>query len=710
MTRQMAALSLWVAFLTLSSTVLATDRLVPSEYPTIQAAIDDCNNGDIVIVEPNTYTGPGNRDLDFGGKAITVQSINPTDPCIVAATIIDCNGSVADPHRGFYFHSGEDVNSVVSGLTITNGYAEAGGAIYLENSGATILRCRVIGNAAKNGETVFDGWEYGTDGGKGGGICCISSSLVVYDSNIAGNNAGNGGDGLDGAGDGGSGGGIYSDASSSLVVRDSIITSNVAGDGGDGFMGGGGIGGDGGGICCCSTIIENCTISGNRTGKGGADYGMGYRSGDGGGICCTGSLTLINSVITENEAGDGSGPLHGNGYGGNGGDGGGVYCLGCPLVEIEDCNISGNSAGHGGAAGFTTWGGGRGGNGGGVYCESCSTVTIETSIFKDNSAGNADGGVEEGGQGGGIWCSSASVSNCVIIGNTSGDGSLDLYGDDIGTNAGDGGGIYCGSVTISNCLIVDNSTGDGGAALWEGGDGGDGAGIFCSTGSSAVVTSCTIAGNITGAGGDSGFTPGANGIGGGLYADSNTVISDSIIWGNSPEQLFGQDCNNVSFCDIGNDTCTGGTGNISADPLFVSPGYWADANDPNIVVEPNDPNAVWVDGDYHLSQIAAGQVLDSPCVDAGSDTAVNLGMDKFTTRTDKVWDKGIVDMGYHYSENIADLNDDGMVDMVDFAILTSQWQQELSSPSADIAPAGGDGIVNERDLRLLVDNWLWVKD
>jgi hypothetical protein len=53
-----------------------------------------------------------------------------------------------------------------------------------------------------------------------------------------------------------------------------------------------------------------------------------------------------------------------------------------------------------------------------------------------------------------------------------------------------------------------------------------------------------------------------------------------------------------------------GKGNIDADPYFVEPGYWADANDPNIIVEPNDPNAVWVDGDYHL-------LPDSPCIDTG---------------------------------------------------------------------------------------------
>ncbi|MCH7846416.1 MAG: right-handed parallel beta-helix repeat-containing protein, partial [Acidobacteria bacterium] len=64
-----------------------------------------------------------------------------------------------------------------------------------------------------------------------------------------------------------------------------------------------------------------------------------------------------------------------------------------------------------------------------------------------------------------------------------------------------------------------------------------------------------------------------------------------------------------------------GTGNISSDPLFVS--------------------------GYYLSHIAAGQGSDSPAIDAGSDTAANLGLDTRTTRTDDVTDTGTVDLGYH---------------------------------------------------------------
>lgn len=67
-----------------------------------------------------------------------------------------------------------------------------------------------------------------------------------------------------------------------------------------------------------------------------------------------------------------------------------------------------------------------------------------------------------------------------------------------------------------------------------------------------------------------------------------------------------------------------GSGNINADPCFIS-----------------------VAG-YFLSQIAAGQLIDSPCVDAGNTDANSIGLANYTTRTDSIGDQGVVDMGYHY--------------------------------------------------------------
>ena len=55
---------------------------------------------------------------------------------------------------------------------------------------------------------------------------------------------------------------------------------------------------------------------------------------------------------------------------------------------------------------------------------------------------------------------------------------------------------------------------------------------------------------------------------------------------------------------------------------------------------------------------------------------------------------------------VADLDFDYDVDFVDFAILGNQWFQPPSIPSADIAPEGGDRIVDGLDLAVLAEHWL----
>ena len=102
----------------------------PADFTTIQAAIDDANNGDTVIIQPGTYTGPGNRDISIKSKVITVQSVDPNDPDIVAATVIDCEGTESDNHLGFISPAADKPGTVLAGLTIIHGYAINGGGIY----------------------------------------------------------------------------------------------------------------------------------------------------------------------------------------------------------------------------------------------------------------------------------------------------------------------------------------------------------------------------------------------------------------------------------------------------------------------------------------------------------------------------------------------------------------------------------------------------
>jgi hypothetical protein len=90
-------------------------------------------------------------------------------------------------------------------------------------------------------------------------------------------------------------------------------------------------------------------------------------------------------------------------------------------------------------------------------------------------------------------------------------------------------------------------------------------------------------------------------------------ISNCVIWNNfAPRDPQLSDIYDTIYYSCIQDWIFGGEGNIDADPCFVEPGCWVDANDPNIIVEPDDPNAVWIEGDYHL-------LRGSPCVDAGTD-------------------------------------------------------------------------------------------
>ncbi|MBN2456930.1 MAG: S8 family serine peptidase [Sedimentisphaerales bacterium] len=60
-------------------------------------------------------------------------------------------------------------------------------------------------------------------------------------------------------------------------------------------------------------------------------------------------------------------------------------------------------------------------------------------------------------------------------------------------------------------------------------------------------------------------------------------------------------------------------------------------------------------GDYYLSQIAAGQVVDSNCVDTGRGLAESVFTEpNYTTRTDGIIDANEVDRGYHYAAAVSD--------------------------------------------------------
>lgn len=122
-------------------------------FDSIQEAIDATPDEATIDVLDGTYTGYGNRDIDFYGKAITLRSLNGAADCI-----IDCQGA----GRGFDFHSGETQRTIVAGFTITNGQADFGGAVRCVSSNPQITNCVISNNKPDGIWTQGDGaWIVG---------------------------------------------------------------------------------------------------------------------------------------------------------------------------------------------------------------------------------------------------------------------------------------------------------------------------------------------------------------------------------------------------------------------------------------------------------------------------------------------------------------------------------------------------------------------
>lgn len=132
---------------------------VPGEYDFIQDGLDAALEGDTILVADGTFDGPRNRDLDFGGKGVTLLSANGA-----ASTIISCGFE----GRGVAFMNGEGSGSVLEGFSITDGSPSApdlfGGGIYCSYASPTIVSCRIVDCEAMS-------WF-----GSGGGICCKDNS------------------------------------------------------------------------------------------------------------------------------------------------------------------------------------------------------------------------------------------------------------------------------------------------------------------------------------------------------------------------------------------------------------------------------------------------------------------------------------------------------------------------------------------------------
>lgn len=115
---------------------------------TIQAGLDAASEGDTVLVADGTYSGPGNYDLTFRGKNLTLRSLSD----VSSWCIIDCRSQ----GRAFLFVNGEK-SALVRGFTIKRGqnyfeennpHASSGGAVLVVGTSVSFFDCSFRDNDA----------------------------------------------------------------------------------------------------------------------------------------------------------------------------------------------------------------------------------------------------------------------------------------------------------------------------------------------------------------------------------------------------------------------------------------------------------------------------------------------------------------------------------------------------------------------------------
>jgi hypothetical protein len=285
-----------------------------------------------------------------------------------------------------------------------------------------------------------------------------------------------------------------------------------------------------------------------------------FGNGNGGGMNNDSSSPMLVNVTFSGNFASGGGGMYNSGYykdptltnvtfsGNSASSGGGMY-NNASSPTLTDVTFSGNSAA----------------NGGGMF-NYRSGLTLTDATFSGNSAANG-GGMNNSD-------SSPTLTNVIFSGNSA---------------SSDGGGMFNvgnSSPTLTNVTFSGNSaTANGGGMRnhWQN----------CNP----RLTNVTFSGNSA-----------ANG--GGMFNSykSNPTIINSILWGDTPDEIYNDDSNvaisysNVQGCGGSgagwNSACgTDGGNNIDADPLF------ANATGGNLRLQ-----------------------LTSPAIDAGNNAAVPAGI------------------------------------------------------------------------------------
>lgn len=366
---------------------------VPSDHPTIQGAIDASSNGDTILVAPGLYTGTGNTNLLFGGKAITLSSTHGSNE-----TTIDGEGI----NRALLFTQGETLQTRVNGFTIQNCDASSdilvphGGAMQCIESSPSIFACVFRTNSAPVGSggaayiedsnPVFKDvlFEENTSYYIGGAIFSENGMPKLFDVTCIRNKSlSSGGGAMYFRGADSSpqlsncsfqenhadswGGAICIGGGDTLLLQECMFLNNSAGERGGAIMA----------LNYSDSFVENCFFGGNLVSEGRADF-------EGGGAIYIndGTFQISNSEFSGNSSNSAAGAvliqspsaiatfsnclIHNNDANRFSGA---IYCMTGEII-VNNSVIVNNSTETPGDAG--------------IYCEEMSRSTITSSIVFAN--------------------------------------------------------------------------------------------------------------------------------------------------------------------------------------------------------------------------------------------------------------------------------------------------------------------------------------
>jgi len=361
-------------FLLNVETSFARTIYVPSEFGAINEAIDEAEDGDLILVSPGTY----NENIEIrkkielrstGGWGVTAIDGYGLDTVVFFADIDGSDGQVAKI-SGFTIRGGKSAEGRAGGITMygadvvvennriadNESSMDGGGFLFNESSTATI-RDNIIEN-----NTAY----------RFGGAMSIvgSSNPLIYNNIIRNNDAAGAYYGFWGAG----GGGIFVDQESAPQIMKNTIEYNSADHAG-------------GGISLrkdTRAIIEENVIAYND-----AAYGGGVHFETEGSVSTLTSNTIKNNTAWKKDE------FIGSGYGG------GVSIYNQSQVKIRDNTIHDNTGQSGG---------------GGIVVSENAKATIEANDIYNNKTVLT---VDNHYTGGGIYVADATmyVYNNNIFGN-----------------------------------------------------------------------------------------------------------------------------------------------------------------------------------------------------------------------------------------------------------------------------------------------------